>query len=76
MELVDIVVKRPVVKPGSNALLGLLKEPTAEVEKTIDMQRDAGVLVPPGDECSPDTVDEGCIFGIERAPIAPYANRS
>ncbi|GLR46272.1 hypothetical protein GCM10007880_67900 [Mesorhizobium amorphae] len=70
--LVEIVVKRLVMKPGSNALPGFLKEPTAEGEKAIDMDRDAAVLVPSVDECRPEALDEGCIVGIKRAPVAPY----
>ncbi|GLR45621.1 hypothetical protein GCM10007880_61390 [Mesorhizobium amorphae] len=72
MVLEDIVVKRRVVKPGSNALLVVLKEPTAEGEKTIDMGPDAAVFVPAGKECRPEILDEGCIVGIKRAPVAPY----
>ncbi|GLR46149.1 hypothetical protein GCM10007880_66670 [Mesorhizobium amorphae] len=71
-EFVDILVKRRVVKPGSNALLGFLKKPTAEGEKTIDMARDGAVLVPPVDECRPEALYEGRIVGIKRAPVAPY----
>ncbi|WP_284284156.1 hypothetical protein [Mesorhizobium amorphae] len=75
-ELLGIVVKRLVGKPGSNALLVVLKEPTAEGQKTIAMARDGALLVTPGKECRPETLDEGRIVGIKRAPIAPYANCS
>ncbi|GLR46172.1 hypothetical protein GCM10007880_66900 [Mesorhizobium amorphae] len=75
MVLEDIVVKRRVVKPGSNAQPGFLKEPTAEGEKTIDIERDGALLSPLGKKCRPETVDEGRIFGIKRTPIGTYANR-
>ncbi len=73
--LLQILVQRRLVKPGSKALFSVRNEPTSEVQKRIHIELDGVVRHPALVERRIQYPDKGRIFGIKSTLVGTHCNQ-